>query len=243
MRSSPKAVSPIALVLTLCVVCPNAVAQKVTFGIKAGYPLLRPLVSETFAMHNPQASPATLGNDRKLMVGPAFEVSVGPRFGVEIAALRKALRSGGTRQTVDRFARTTSTLNVDINSWEFPILGKMYFRAVHNARLYGGLGISERRAGGQASFESVTVQSFNNLPATTDRRDAVRDNWTTGLTVGAGIEIPIRWLHVSPEIRYTSWNGPTFRFLPEPDFLSQFRFLPGNVTVESDLDVLVRFSF
>jgi hypothetical protein len=114
---------------------------------------------------------------RAKLGGPLFEMTLTKHVAVEAGAIYHPLL---IRSTVDGRARVERT-HV---TWEIPTLAK--FR---------------RRAGAVSPFLAVGP-SFR-LPLKLNGGRLA----TLGLTAGAGIEWKVRWLRLTPSLRYTHWRA------------------------------------
>jgi opacity protein-like surface antigen len=115
------------------------------------------------------------------LIGPMVELHLPLGFSVEADALYHPL---DLTQEINNGTSTfrNSTL---ISSWEFPILAKYHFLPFPLLKPYVEAGPSFRATGGAVS---------NYLSK-------------AGFTVGAGVEIKFRRLHLEPELRYIRWGA------------------------------------
>ncbi|HTT63557.1 MAG TPA: outer membrane beta-barrel protein [Bryobacteraceae bacterium] len=164
-------------------------AQPFTAGIKAGVPLTDFLNAAGGGAFNYSAP------TQRYIIGGEAEVRLPFGFGVEFDALYRRLRYTGSGNLVDVFA----TVNGTASNWEFPLLLKYRFR-VPLARPFVDAGVAWDTLTGVNESISVTgpfQQSTSN----------VKHNTTTGIVLGAGVDIHAIFLHISPEIRFTRWNS------------------------------------
>ncbi len=142
---------------------------------------------------------------KRFTIGPSAELVLPFGFGVEVDALYK-------RTTVE-FSGDDKTGEQTTGSWEFPLLAK--FRLP-------GAGLRPYLAGG------VSFRHFGDLVAFATGPDRS----TSGIVFGGGLEIKIKRLRISPEIRYTHWDsgrsgnttGPLSYNQNQVDFLMGFTF-------------------
>jgi hypothetical protein len=197
--------------LCLLAICPMAVwAQLVSFGVKGGVPL-------TNAFDTARTGSLTyLSNTKRYLVGGALELRLPLGLGVEFDALYKRLNYESTAGS--------QTVATRANSWEFPLLFKL--RASSPAiRPFLTAGPSFRHLSGLRSFLSDPL----GIPLETNRPAELENRFSTGLTVGGGLELGGRFRLV-PEIRYTRWGWENFRSVQLPTFSSnvnQLDFLLG----------------
>jgi hypothetical protein len=135
-------------------------------------------------------------------VGGSVEFRLPAGFAVEADALYQRVGysngfftlNGGTIATGNAFRERA-------NLWEFPLLGKYYFRSSDAAwRPFVGTGFAFRTG----SLHSDTTD-FSTTPFTLFRGDS-RFNVQTGAEVAAGIQF--RWgpIALLPQARYTYWG-------------------------------------
>ena len=116
-----------------------------------------------------------------LIAGPSVEIHLRPRLSVEVDALHKPLRSR-VDTTFDNGLRPQSSTGTAATTWQFPVLAKYRFR-------WGKMG------------PFVEAGPSFRLP-----------QWnlsTRGVTAGAGIEMRLRTLKISPALRFTHWGPDT----------------------------------
>lgn len=105
-----------------------------------------------------------------------------------------------------------SVKNPPGGSWEFPILAK--YRVPVRGRVAPFL------VGGGSFERNELLRAAQVGPATT----------TTGFVAGGGMEARVRWLRLSPEVRYTHWTG-------------DFGFRGANLTHRDEVEFLVGVAF
>ncbi len=199
-----------------CGLFPHAAAQTVKVGVLGGVPV----TSQTY---NPEQS-------RPYVIGPSVEVQFfDDRFGVEFAALYRRLGTGysflGQLTPDPEGPRQSTSSRVRGNSWEFPLIGKYYFRG-RNAtfRPFLGTGYSLRNVWWTNSMSSVTVGQ----PETATTKDF---HYRNGINVGATAVAGFDWkprtgrFSFQPQFRYTYWGTPTYPHKrAQVDFMLGIRF-------------------
>ncbi|MGA2881804.1 MAG: porin family protein [Bryobacteraceae bacterium] len=190
-----------------------AFAQPVSIGIRGGVPFTGAFSDVTTSSSGSEFVRQFSASDEYL-IGPMVELHLPLGFSVEADALYHPL---DLTQEINNGTSTfrNSTL---ISSWEFPILAKYHFLPFPLLKPYVEAGPSFRATGGAVS---------NYLSK-------------AGFTVGAGVEIKFRRLHLEPELRYIRWGadanltyGQTITGVPAPatnlaaSNLNQVQFLVG----------------
>lgn len=135
------------------------------------------------------------------IVGPSVEIHLHPHVSVEVDAFHKALR-GNTDTTFDNGVPPQSQTWTEAATWQFPILAK-YRSQWWRLHPFAEAGPSFRLPQGSLS--------------------------THGVTAGAGVEMRLRALKISPAFRFTHWG-------PETGFGS-------SGVARNEASVLVGFSF
>ena len=179
--------------LVLFLLATTLSAQTVNFGFRVGVPLVKPSA-------NFRESPAFL-------IDPFVEFHIYRGFAVEGSAVHQRVGENAAyffENAPD--TRTTFAGHYSATTWEFPFVGKYYFRPRQARwRPYAGAGWSIRtigyRAEGITTFTSPASQTQQALD--TERRSGPGSGATAvaGVGIGAG---PFRF---SPEVRYTYWGG------------------------------------
>ena len=198
-----------------------AVAQPFSFGVKVGAP-----VTEAF---NIIQGPGTfLADTKRFIIGPTAEIRFPFGLGIEADALYRRYEynyAGSAGLPVPgniASARTTS------GAWEFPILAK-YRSPMPLVKPFVAAGLSFSRLTGVkqtlSCFTGSCTQSLN---------DVAHDK-NIGAVLGAGLQINVVLLKISPEIRYTRWGFANFNFGGTPS---------GSIkSNQNQVDVLVGLTF
>lgn len=145
-----------------------------------------------------------------LVIGPTAEVRLPLGFAIEVDALYQHLSYD--------YATTGFSSHATASSWEFPVLAK--YRApfpVIKPYVEGGLAFNH--IGSLGSFSSILKHSS-----------------TAGIVLGAGVEVKVLKLRVSPEIRYTRWAQQSIQAIGSVNTST----LMSN---QNQADLLVGFSF
>ena len=182
-----------------------ASAQFLSIGVKGGVPF----------------GDASRGGDesRPYIVGPSVEFRLPAGFAIEVDALYR--RVGNTVQyglfgnVIPQPPAPYINFFVDRqrgNYWQFPVLGKYYFRPRTAAwQPFIGTGWSLRTVGFQEDiYETVSDASSGNVTSYSFR-DHSRSDLGVGAVFAAGVRFRAGRLAITPELRYTYW-GSTAQF-------------------------------
>src|SRR5579871_351964 len=181
-------------------------AQPVSVGVLGGIPF----IDQTNAGQD---------ESRPYVVGPSVEVRLPGGFALEADALYQRLGTtvsyqflaGATISTgptiISAFPTIALSNRLRANMWEFPVLGKYYFRRRSSVwQPFVGTGWALRtaqlhQAGTTANVDAngaLTIVSFQN---------SFRSDLEVGATVAAGLRYRVGRLALLPEVRYTHWGG------------------------------------
>ena len=154
-------------------------------------------------------------------------------LGVEFDALYRHLQYTNVTNA-GTFLINSST---ESGAWEFPLLAKYRF-PTKVVRPYVEAGIAWDTLSGVSQTTTVTVVSTQmTTSSSTSSPVQLHKNTVSGFVVGGGVDIHALILHISPEVRYTVWGNPHFRFLPYPT---------GSIWIESNqhqVEILVGITF
>ena len=149
---------------------------------------------------------------RPYTIGPSIEVRFPGRLALEADALYQRLGNSFTFQldnniTVIGAGIVAFAARQRANVWEFPFLGKYYFRPRTSAlQPFIGTGWAFRVAGIHESGKDTTVDS-NGVAQTFSFQDHFRSDAQVGATFAAGFRYRISRLDLLPQVRYTRWGG------------------------------------
>jgi hypothetical protein len=183
----------------------TASAQLISIGVKGGLP-----ITDQVSSRNDESRP--------YIIGPSIEVRLPAGFAVEAAALYERIGSSSTfiygRQDSTTASVTTRQRG---NSWEFPLLGKYYFRP-HSAswQPYLGTGYSFRTVH-LTTDGSILSGDFLNAPSVAPYHIERGTGLGIGATFAAGVRFRYNRFAVLPEIRYTRWGDPNESQRPRND--------------------------
>ena len=193
------------VVLFLMMIAADRVAsgQLISIGAKAGIPFVE----------------QNQGGDesRRYIVGPSVEVRLPAGFAIEVDAFYR--RIGNTfsfslpgNVTPPTLPWTTIYINRQRgNYWEFPMLGKYYFRPRTTAwQPFVGTGWAFRTVGFHEDISQTVIDASGNSHSNSFRLHS-RSDLGVGAVFAAGVRFRAGRLAVLPQVRYTYW-GSTAQF-------------------------------
>ena len=176
-----------------------ASAQLVSVGVKAGVPFLN----------------QTFGRDesRPYVVGPSIEFRLPDGFAVEVDALYRRIGNTFWFGNFGSFAPVTFPSVTFLinrqrgNYWEFPMLGKYYFRRRTAAwQPFLATGYAFRAIGIHQDVSETLVDASDNSRVISFRNNS-RSDLGVGAVFAAGLRFQAWRLSVLPEVRYTRWGS------------------------------------
>jgi len=171
-----------------------------SFGIKGGVPLTDAFTDAT--TRGVDVITHTFSNTKNYVIGPTVELSLPFGFAVEADALYRPLN---LTTDITVVPQPLAHYSPNINSWEFPILGKYHFLHTPIVKPYVEAGPIFRHVGSQASYLS-----------------------NSGFAIGGGVDFKLLLVRITPELRYSRWGGDAAStFFVPPSQLNQAEFLIG----------------
>lgn len=191
-----------------------APAQWISVGFKAGAPV-------TEALHGYNSSPSGLLDTGRWTIGPTVEVNLTHGFRVEADALYRGYREQQSSAIPEYQGNGVLYPAVAYNSqsnnkvWDFPLLLKYRFgrRAVRpfvDAGYTWSYRTTDRSTSGEC-LSAAPATCSNSFPAGYQIRSftSTDSKFSSGPTVGGGVEFQYRKMRVIPEVRYTHLSNPT----------------------------------
>lgn len=120
----------------------------------------------------------TFSDSKEYLVGPMVELHLPLGFSVEADALYHPLSLAQEINTGTAVFHNSTI----IHSWEFPIVAKYRFLQLPLIKPYVEAG---------PSFRTVSASYFS----------------SSGITIGAGVELKLARIRIEPELRYTRWGA------------------------------------
>ena len=161
--------------------------QRVTFGVTGGA-----AANDAYRWQTDEG--------RKYLVGPSVEVRLPAGFAVELDALYRRVGASSVFLEVDQ---TLTAERRRGNSWEFPLLGKYYFRRKSATwQPFVSTGYAFRKTWWYSEIASLSSPSRNysfhyDTPV------------EVGAVVGAGVRYRVGRVLLTPQVRYSRWSGDT----------------------------------
>ena len=199
--------------LLICVISTATNAQiAVHFGAEAGVPITDTLSSISSA----SALPGIIFYDRynsetkRLLIGPTFRVEFQHGLGIEFDALYQRINYDHATLSSQPAAQffSQSFEQTTANRWQFPLLVQ-YSRDLSTAKVFAKVGPSISKIANSRS--TITSTSSSGPSSTTSNMSTAtgQGGALAGITVGAGIDLPLFHLHLRPEFRYSHWFSPS----------------------------------
>ena len=209
------------------ILCASACAQasplfgRLSLGVVGGVPLMGGISSEA----------------KRYTVGPSAEFRLSNHFALNFSPQYKRYYSDGgfiypleqlmyavdipPTLTIQSFGQTRR------NAWEFPLMVKYYFGSPQRTvRPFIETGYDFSKSWGTTRTNSVILDTATFVRTSQNSVSHFSGPLFVGPSFGAGALIQRRWIGVSPQFRYTLWEGNSFigRGRDQVDFLLQIRF-------------------
>ena len=171
--------------LVLLLIASSGAFAQLSFGVRGGLPF-----SEFFHAVSGQGPVTFQSNATRFTLGPTVELHLPAGFGVEADALYRNFDYNASLLGVDTFLKNTAS-----NAWEFPLLLK-YRAPGPFVRPFVDGGVAWDRWSGYTQLSGIGTSTKTNVSGV-----------NTGLVVGAGIELKLPLVKLSPEVRYSRWGA------------------------------------
>jgi hypothetical protein len=173
-------------------------AQPVSIGVLGGLPLVD----------------QTNGHDesRPYVVGPSVEMRLPAGLAIEADALYQRIGNTSSFALIESFVgsgiaiTTGETTRARANEWEFPVLGKYYFRRNSAWQPFVGTGWALRFADVHQTGKQTTVDATG-VSSTFVFKNDFRTDLEVGVSFVAGVRYRIGRFAMLPQVRYTRWGG------------------------------------
>ena len=178
----------------------GAFAQTLSMGLKVGVPV-------TDAFHAASVGNISyIGETRRFVIGPTVELHLPFGFSAEVDALYRNQRFRSSLQA----SSATLTASTSSGAWEFPVLAK-YRMLAGPVRPFvlGGLSFN-RLTGVKQDFSCTGSGCTPGTTGSTGTPGELEHRSSVGIVLGAGLELNVLVVKLSPEIRYTGWTLPNF---------------------------------
>ena len=191
-------------VLLFLLTAASASAQLVSFGAIGGVPFLS----------------QNQGGDesRRYVVGPSVEFRLPAGFAIEVDALYRRIGNTFSFEVIPANAALISLplITSDVNRergnyWQFPVLGKYYFRPRNTAwQPFVGTGWALRTVAFHRNVNQTVLDANGNSHPTSFEYHS-RSDVGVGAVFAAGVRFRVGKIALLPEVRYTYW-GSTAQF-------------------------------
>ncbi len=161
-----------------------SVLGQFSFGVRGGLPF----TNFFQAASNPEEtfnSSAT-----QFIVGPTVELRLPAGFGLEVDALFRHFQYNATANIADELVHNTAS-----NAWEFPLLVKYRMQGMFVRPFLDGGVAFDHWSGAKQIPDLVSTSGSSTSGA------------NAGVVVGAGIELHLPLVRLTPEIRFTRWGA------------------------------------
>lgn len=181
-----------------------ASAQAVAIGAFGGVSLIDPTTGRNSGGNHDES--------RIYIVGPSVEVRLPAGFAIEADGLYQRLGNTIHYQLLTAIGSFGSeavglTNRLRANMWQFPVLGKYYFR--HDStgwQPFIGSGWAFRFAEVHQAGVETTVDGAGVL-SSFSFKDSFRSDLEVGAVFAAGVRYQMGRFAFSPQVRYTRWGG------------------------------------
>lgn len=170
--------------LVLCLIATSAAFAQVSFGLRGGVPF-----TDFYHVVSDPSATFESGSTR-FILGPTIEVHLPAGFGIEADALYRHFSYRASGNVVDTLVNSKAN-----SAWEFPLLVKYRVPSpVVRPFLDAGFAFDRWRG----------VKQITNAVGLTN---ANVSGVNTGVVLGAGLELKVPLIKISPEIRFTRWGA------------------------------------
>lgn len=171
--------------LVLLVVASGGAFAQLSFGVRGGLPF-----NDFFHAVSGQGPTTFQSSATRFTLGPTVELHLPAGFGLEADALYRNFQYNASLLGVDTLLKNTAS-----NAWEFPLLLK-YRTPGPFVRPYFDGGVAWDRWSGFTQLSGLVASTKTNVSGV-----------NTGFVLGAGIELKLPLVKLSPEIRYSRWGA------------------------------------
>ena len=208
-------IEPVRRIGILLLLATPGFADAISVGIKAGVPL-----TDTVATAGEIGQRPFLANIKRFTIGPVLDIRLPLGLGIEIGALYKRFdQQAGQVQEATPTA-LSAPFSKSGQSWEFPVAAQYRFLAAPVVKPYVEAGVSFNRLSGVLGpIRALASRTSFVQPES-------RSESRKGVLLGAGIEIKLPFLRVTPGLRYVRY-AETQSWIPSAnavDFLVGFTF-------------------
>ena len=180
-----------------------ATAQTVGIGAKAGVPLTAYFDTGTAPVRGGTLDYSS--DTRRYTFGPTLELRFNTGISLEVDALYKRFNYTRVENTSVSGVVTNSSVTVDGNSWDIPVMMKYRWPQRVAPFVAGGFVMRYLQAGRARGVS--TVQTAQGTTTTQIDTEESFPLFVPGATIAGGIEIGSGRIRLIPEVRYSRWRA------------------------------------
>jgi hypothetical protein len=178
-----------------------ASAQPFAIGVKGGMPMTD--FVDVVRAQNINASTTT----NRYILGVTGEARLPFGLGVEVDVLYRHFRYNSS-SGVSNLTSNITNIDTTAGAWEFPILAKYRFKGKF-VRPFVDAGVAWDKLSGLTQTVKNVVATVSHS-STTSSPPELANSTTRGYVLGAGFDLKLLLIHISPEVRLTRWGAKHF---------------------------------
>jgi hypothetical protein len=178
-----------------------ASAQPFSIGVKGGMPMTD--FVDVVRAQNISASTTT----NRYIVGVTGEARLPFGLGVEVDVLYRHFRYSSSSGASNLTSNITN-IDTTAGAWEFPILAKYRFKGKILRPFVDG-GVAWDKLSGLTQTVNNVVATVSHS-TTTSSPPELANSTTRGYVLGAGVDLKLLLIHITPEVRLTRWGAKHF---------------------------------
>ncbi len=178
-----------------------ASAQPFAIGVKGGMPLTD--FVNVVRAQNINASTTT----NRYILGVTGEARLPFGLGVEVDVLYRHFRYNSS-SGVSNLTSNITNIDTTAGAWEFPILAKYRFKGKFIRPFVDG-GVAWDKLSGLTQTVKNVVATVSHS-TTTSSPPELANSTTRGYVLGAGLDLKLLLIHITPEVRLTRWGAKHF---------------------------------
>ena len=175
------------------------------FGVEVGTPLTDTLTSTSFMSVAGANTNSTRSNSetKRLVIGPAFRLDLASGLGLEIDALYQRVDFDRLDIYSPPLSRNFEALAA--NRWQFPLLIQYRNKFAKLGWYVEGGPSIEHFTAWHGTTSSFTAASGTSAATSSSSTTNGTGNTYSGITLGAGVDVPVSRIHLRPEFRFSHW--------------------------------------
>ena len=178
-----------------------ASAQPFSIGVKGGMPMTD--FVDVVRAQNINASTTT----NRYILGVTGEARLPFGLGVEVDVLYRHFRYNSS-SGVSNLTSNITNIDTTAGAWEFPILAKYRFKGKFVRPFVDG-GVAWDKLSGLTQTVKNVVATVSHS-TTTSSPPELANSTTRGYVLGAGLDLKLLIIHITPEVRLTRWGAKHF---------------------------------